>query len=173
MIELLRKRRSVRTYKNQAIETEKIEILKESLLRSPTSRNRHPWEFILVDDKNLLEKLSNSKQHGAQFLKEAPLGVVICGDETLTDVWIEDCSIAAIDIQLTAESLDLGSCWIQIRNRMHSENISSEQYIQELLNIPANLKVEAIIAIGYPDESHTPIPAEDLLTQKIKINKYQ
>ena len=57
-------------------------------------------------------------------LETAPLAVVICADETLNDAWIEDCSIASILLQLTAQSIGLGSCWIQIRNRMYSEKIS-------------------------------------------------
>ena len=170
MIELLRLRRSVRKFKKTTIEREKIELLIEALLRSPTSRNRKSWEFILVSDTNLLEKLSKSKQQGSDFLANALLGIVICGDEEKTDVWIEDCSIASIIVQLTAQSLGLGSCWIQIRNRKHNNFKSSEKYIQELLNISQNFRVESIIAIGYPAEQKSGIPASDLDRLKIHEN---
>ncbi|MFP4038922.1 MAG: nitroreductase family protein [Desulfosudaceae bacterium] len=109
MISLLRRRRSVRRYLDQAIDPEIKATLQEALLRSPSSRNIRPWEFVWVEDKAVLEKLSRSKPHGASFLKEAALGIVICGDSGKSDVWIEDCSIAAVIAHLTAFSLGLGS----------------------------------------------------------------
>ena len=77
----------------------------------------------------MLGKLAKSKQHGSEFLKNAPLAIVICADSTKSDVWVEDCSIAAIIIQLTALSLGLGSCWAQIRDRQHDYEITAEGYI--------------------------------------------
>lgn len=100
MIELLRNRRSIRKYTDKDIEPEKIEILKEAVLRSPSSRNFDPWEFIFVDDRGLLKQLALCKPHGAKFLEGAALGIVICADEQKSDVWIEDCSIASIFVQM-------------------------------------------------------------------------
>jgi len=172
MIEFLRKRRSVRKFTKQKISDNDITVLKESLLRSPSSRNKRPWEFIFVDAEELIGQLSESKQHGSQFLNNAPLAVVICGDETITDVWVEDCSIAATILQLTVENLSLGSCWIQIRNRMHNDEVSSENFIQNLLNIPKNIRVESIIAIGHPDEEKIPVQESELNFNQIKRNRY-
>jgi nitroreductase len=98
---------------------------------------------------------------------------VICGDEALSDVWVEDCAIAAIVAHLTAHSLGLGSCWIQIRNRAYSGEKTSETYVRELLGIPANLRVEAIISVGFSGETRAPVPAERLPYEKIKYNRYQ
>ena len=173
MIDLLRTRRSIRFYQDKNIEPEKIEILKEALLRSPTSRDNNAWEFIFVDVKKLLSKLTECKPHGASFLKNAQLGIVICGDETMSDVWVENCSIAAIMVQLAAHSLGLGSCWIQIRRRNYSENVTAEKYIQQLLNIPKHLRIETIISIGYPAEKKDVKPKEMLPFDRIKYNVYQ
>jgi nitroreductase len=167
MIELLRTRRSIRKYLDKKIDPEKIDILKEALLRSPSSRSIRPWQFYFVDDRELLVKLAQSKEHGSSFLKNATLGIVVCGDEEQADTWIEDCCIASIIAHFTAHSLGLGSCWIQIRNRKHNESIMAEQYIQELLNIPKNLKIESIIAVGYPDEVKKGVPKETLDYSKI------
>lgn len=169
MLDLLRKRRSVRTYQNKPIEQELIELLKEAAVRSPTSRNFRPWRFIFVTDKTKLAALSRAKPSGSSFLKGAGLGVVVCADEHESDVWIEDCSIASILLQLTGQSLGLGSCWIQIRNRMHDDDTktSAEEYVKDLLELPANFKVESIIAFGYPDEEKPPIPKEQLEYNKI------
>lgn len=168
MIELLRRRRSIRKYLDKKVDPEKVEILKEALLRSPSSRNLYPWEFILVDNKELLKKLSKAKKHGSQFLEGAPLGIVICGNEKESDVWVEDCSIASIIVQITAHSLGLGSCWIQIRKRMYNEKMTSEQYIRELLDLPDHLSVESIISVGYPTEKKEGIPYKQLNFSKIR-----
>lgn len=169
MIDLLRERRSIRKYEAKDIEVEKIDILKEALLRSPSSMNRRPWEFIFVDDKDLLARLSLAKEHGPGFLRDAALGIVVCGDETVSDVWQEDCSIAAIIVQLAAQSVGLGSCWVQIRNRRHIQGMTSEEYIQGLLGLPANLRVECIISLGYPAEKKACITNEQLEAHKGKI----
>ncbi len=172
MIDLLRKRRSIRTYTDRKIEPEKIEILKEALVRSPTSKNSKPWEFILIEDKDMLHKLSQSKPHGASFLSGAALGIVVCGDSKKSDVWIEDCSIASIIVQLVAQSLELGNCWIQIRNRAYDNSKTSEEYIQELLGIPKNIQVESIIAFGYPAKTRPGVLKDDLDSHKIRVGKF-
>lgn len=172
MIDLLRERRSVRKYTEQAIETEKLEILKEALLRSPSSKGINPWQFIFVNKSELILQLKDCKPHGAGPLESAQLAVVICADETVNDAWIEDCSIASILLQLTAQSIGLGSCWIHIRNRKFSETKTSESYIQELLDIPDHYKVLSIISIGYPDQQRQGKNFDDLQFEKIKKNKF-
>ena len=168
MIEILRQRRSVRQFLDKPIESEKIELLKEAALRSPTSRNINPWRFVFVQDRTMLEKLSRAKQHGSTLLKGAALGIVVCGDQTESDVWVEDCSIASILIQLTAQSVGLGSCWVQIRKRQHDENTTSEDYVQQLLGLNDSLKVLSIIAIGYPVQWPEPIDSDQLQIEKVQ-----
>jgi nitroreductase len=172
MIELLRNRRSIRKYTDKSIEPERIELLKEAVLRTPSSRNFNPWEFIFVDDPELLKQLALCKPHGAKFLEQAALGIVVCADGQKSDVWIEDCSIASILVQMVAQSIELGSCWIQIRNRTYDENTTSEDYIKGLLNLPGHMKVESIISLGYPAERREPVPKENLKFEKIRLNGY-
>ncbi len=170
MIELLRNRRSVRKFTGEAIEPDKVELLKEALLRSPTSRNINPWEFIFVDDRDLLRQLAMSKPHGARFLQDAALGIVVCADGQKSDVWTEDCSIASILVQMVAQSIGLGSCWIQIRNRMFDDTTTSQEHVRSLLKMPDNIEVESIIALGYPAEKKEPISRDDLDYTKIRVN---
>lgn len=172
MIEWLRNRRSIRKYLDRPVEPEKIELLKEALLRAPSSRSLDPWEFIFVEDRGLLEKLAACKPHGAGFLGQAAMGIVICGDSTQSDVWVEDCSIASILVQMVAQALGLGSCWIQVRKRNYDEQTSSEQYVQNLLGIPGPIKVESIVAVGYPAESREPLPRERLKSSKVHLNRF-
>jgi len=172
MIEILRERRSCREYTEQPVESNKLNILQESVLRSPSSKNINPWVFIFVDDKNTIKRLKACKSHGVTPLQTAPLAVVICADETLNDVWVEDCSVASILLQLTAQSLGLGSCWIQIRNRKHSDDISSEEFVSDLLQIPENYRVLSIITVGYPAMPRKGKPFNELQVEKIKVNKF-
>lgn len=169
MLDILRRRRSIRRYKDTEIESGIIELLKEAALRAPSSRDIKPWRFVFVTDKTKLEALSKAKEHGSSFLIGASLGVVVCAQENESDVWIEDCSIASIIMQLAGISLGLGSCWIQIRNRMHSDGQSSEEYVRRVLNLSESMRVESIISFGYPDEELPAIPRESLDYNKIKI----
>jgi nitroreductase len=171
-ISLIRKRRSIRRYKQEPVEAEKLELLVEAALLSPSSMGNNPWEFVIVTEPEVLERLSTAKPHGATFLKNAPLGIIVCADPGKSSVWIEDASIAAIFIHLAAESLGLGSCWIQIRDRMHSEDRSAGAYLSEILGIPGHLKVEAMVAIGYPAEKMAPHPEEALLYEKVFLGAY-
>lgn len=170
ILPLIQKRRSIRKYLKKSVEPDKIQALVEAALRSPSSMGYNPWEFVVVDDPNLLARLSNAKPQGSAFIKDAPLGIVVCADPERSSVWVEDASIACTYIQLAAESLGLGSCWIQIRERMHDQAKTSEAYIAEVLNIPKKLKVEAMIAIGHPDEQKAPRPKEDLQYGKVHQN---
>lgn len=172
MLELLAKRRSIRKYLARPIEAEKIDILKEAVLRAPSSRALNPWEFIFVTEAALLERLAKAKRHGSSFVKDAPLAVAIAADPNRCDVWIEDCSIAATILQLTAESLGLGSCWCQIRMRDRDAGQSAEGYVKEVLGLPEGHVVEALIAVGHPAEEKKGHPTDSLLRERIHENRY-
>ena len=165
--DLLKSRRSIRKYKPVAVEPEKIEKITTAVLMSPASKRSNPWEFIVVQDKETLIRLSESRQHGSQFLADAPLGIVVTADTTKSDVWMEDASIAAIIMQLQVQELGLGSCWIQIYGRKNEEGISSEAYIRNLLSIPEHFAVLCILSIGYPNEERKPYDESKLAHEKI------
>ena len=172
MLDILRRRRSIRHYTPEALAPETVELLKEAVLRSPSSRGIDPWEFIFVTDKALLNQLSTAKTHSAHFLRDAALGVVVLGDEAKADTWVEDCAIASIILQLACESLGLGSCWVQIRLRAFDESTSAEARVREILNIPAHLRVESIISIGHPAKPLRGHLRETLKDRTIKTDTY-
>jgi nitroreductase len=93
-------------------------------------------------------------------------------NESQTVAWIEDCSIASILLQLTAHSLGLGSCWIQIRGRDYSEEKTSEMYLRETFDIPDGFKILSIVAIGHPLQNHEGKPFSDLYFRKIHKNRF-
>jgi nitroreductase len=172
MLNLLYNRRSTRKFLGKKVEEEKIKSLLTAALLAPSSYNRQPWEFIVVDDPVLLEKLSRAKPHGSALLKRAPLAIVIMGDKTLSDIWIEDCSIVSILIQLEAEAQGLGSCWVQIHRRYFNDDISSNEYIHELFHIPERFEVLSVVGIGYKAKERLPLNNKDLLWQKVSTNHY-
>lgn len=171
-LELAKKRRSIRKYTDKQVEAEKIDAIVEAVLRAPTSRGRNSWEFVVVTDSGLLDALSRSRPHGTAHLKNAVLGIVVLANPQICDVWIEDASIASIYIHLAATALGLGSCWIQIREREHDDTQTAEAYVAKHLNLPAHIKVESIVAIGYPAEGKPARPKEGLPYDKVSLNNY-
>ena len=171
-IELLRARRSVRKYKDQPVDAEKVDLLMEAVLRSPSSRGFNPWEFVVVDDPATISRLSKAKPHGASFLAQAPLAIVVCADPDKSDVWVEDASIAAIILHLAATDLGLGSCWIQLRKRNYDDLKTAGEYAADVLGLPAGLVASAIMAIGYPAQQLPPHSQESLQRDKVNINRY-
>lgn len=170
--ELLKKRRSIRKFSDRALEPETLDTILKSALLSPSSRSRRPWEFIVVTDPGMLGKLAESREHGSQFLAGAKAGIVVVADPAQSDVWIEDTSIASIIMQLSAESLGLGSCWIQLRQRQHDAQTSAGAYVKALLEIPERYCAECILALGYPAETKQPYDEAALPYGKIHWERF-
>jgi len=170
--ELIKHRRSIRNYLPQAIEEEKIRLITNAALMSPSSKRNNGWEFLVVDQKATLQKMSDCRPHGSQFLINAPLAILVLGNPAKSDVWHLDCAIASTFIQLQAEDLGLGSCWIQVLNRQKDETTTAEQYLKQFLQIPEELHILSIIAIGYKDETKTPLEEEKLQHEKIHFNTF-
>lgn len=109
---------------------------------------------------------------GAAFLAEAALAIVVMADPLASDVWIEDAAIASIMIQLQAEDLGLGSCWVQVRERFTATGMPSGEYVHEVLDIPLQLQVVSIIAVGHKGMERKSFNEEHLQWEKVHINKY-
>jgi nitroreductase len=172
LFDILKARRSIRKFQNKEVEKGKIDTILKSALLSPSSRAIRPWQFIAVTDTELLEQLSRCREPGPKFLADAPLAIVVIADKGSSDVWIEDTSIASIIIQLTAQDLGLGSCWIQVRERFHTEQEKAEEYIRKIMGIPAQYSVECVIAIGYPAEETKPYEENKLPYQKLHFDRF-
>ena len=169
---LAKHRRSIRKYKSDAIEQEKVDSILRTALMSPASKRTNGWEFIVVDDKSLLKQLSECREHGSGFLADAPMAIVVTCDTQKSDVWFEDASIAATFIQLAASDLGLGSCWAQVYTRIYKDQMSSVSYVRGILDIPEQFEVLCIIGIGYPDEERKPFDEAKLNYEKIHKNNF-
>ena len=170
--DLIKNRRSMRKFTDEELSQDQVVTLLKAALMSPSSKRSTPWQFIVVDDKETLQKLSLCKELGAAFLKDAPLAIVVMADPLASDVWIEDASIASLMIQLQAEDLGLGSCWIQVRERFTATGIPSGDFVHNVLDIPLQMQVLSIVAIGHKGMERKPFDEERLQWEKIHLGKY-
>ena len=165
-------RRSTRKFTEQQISPEEVQKLFQAALLAPTSKNSKSWEFVAVENKDMLKQLSACKDSGSAFLEGCTLAIVVIGDKTVTDIWVEDASIAAAYMQLQAEDLNIGSCWCHIRNRVLGE-MSSEQYVRDMLNIPENFGVLCIIGFGYKNQERKSNDLSKLTWEKVHIEGFK
>jgi nitroreductase len=170
MIDAVRDRRSIRRYEDRPVEPALIEELQEAVLRAPSSRNLKPWRFIFATDKAMLQALAHAKASFGEFVGDAPLAVVVCADASVSDCWIEDCSIAAATLQLAATDLGLGTCWIQIRARQHANGSPAEEHVRKTLDLPKELSVLCIVSVGHPAENKPPRDLASLSWEKISLS---
>jgi nitroreductase len=159
-------------FKHRAVEQDKIDLLVEAALRSPSAVNRRPWEFVVVTDSDQLRALAGSKQVGSSFVENAALAIVVCAHAERSDVWIEDASIAAIIIHLAAADLGLGSCWVQLRLRTAADGRSSQDYVADVLGLEPGVAAEALVAMDYPAETPTGHDFSSLLHDRVHRDRY-
>ena len=169
---LLVNRRSYRKYLEEPLSGDEVQLILEAALLAPTSKNSRSWEFIAVEEKEMLAKLATCKPHNSAFIANSSLSVVVLGNPLESDVWIEDASIAATLMQLQAEALDLGSCWVQVRGRNYSDTITSSEFINELLDVPMPLETVCIITFGRKLKQRDPRNPDSLTWEKVHIGKY-
>lgn len=167
------KRRSCRKFTDEQIDPNQVKAIVEAGLLAPTSMNRRPCQFTLVDDKELLEKLSQCKPHGAELIAGCALAVMVSANPSISDVWVEDASIASSYIQLQAESLGLGTCWVQVRNRMHDNENTSSEWVKDLLDMDGAEHVVSIIAIGHKDAPRPQASLDQLQWEKVHIGNWK
>ncbi len=170
---LLTTRRSYRKYQDEPLTGDEVQLILEAALLAPTSKNSRSWNFVVVEDKEMLNKLAHAKPSNGKFIANAPLAVVVLGNPMSTDVWIEDASIAATLMQLQAEVLDLGSCWVQIRGRNFNEAITSSEYVNELLDVPMPLETVCILTFGRKLKQRDPRNLDSLTWEKVHIGQYR
>ncbi len=166
-LDIILHRRSIRRYQDRPIEREKIETLLQAALASPSSKHLNPWEFVVVDNKDMLCQMAACRTYGSQMLKEAAIGIVICADASQTDTWQCDGAIAAENMLLCASDMGLGACWVQVYNRE-----GAEELVRSVCKIPEHLHVLCIISAGYPNEEKRPINPEHLQYDKIHYGQY-
>lgn len=172
LLEMMQNRRSIRKYTDEHVTDEQIKMILQAGMLAPTSKNCQCWEFVVVKDKAMLEKLSKCRPMGPQMLKGADCAIVVLGDEEKTNVWAEDCSASIMYMHLMADSLGLGSCWVQGRLRPSPDDRMAEDVVRDLLGMPENMHLSSILSLGVPAEHHAPKLAENVPMEKVHYEKW-
>ena len=147
VMEAIKLRRSIRSYKDKPVEDEKLKAVLEAARLSPSARNQQERKFIVVTDKAMREKLVDAA-HGQRFVGQAPVVIVACATQTSHIMPCEepsypiDMAIAVDHITLEAVEQGLGTCWI---------GAFKQGEVKKLLGIPENIRVVALLPLGYPD----------------------
>lgn len=151
IVSAILKRRSIRKFTEQPVEPEKIKMLLEAGMAAPSASNTQPWEFVVVDDAEVLKKIKTNLPLG-KF--NSPLCIVVCGNpqvgvKTIAArmFWVQDCSAATENILIAAVGLGLGTVWCGV----HPVHIF-EGRMRVVLGIPGNVIPLGVIHVGYPAE---------------------
>ena len=150
MLEVMRSRRSVRRYSEHQISDEQLKKILSAALLAPSGHSKYPCEFIVVKNRELLEKMSHCRKGVAKMLEGAAAAVVVIADKDKSDTFVEDSCVAMMNMELLATSLGIGNCWIQVRNRDAEDDSTSENYLRGLLNFAENFACQAILSLGFP-----------------------
>ena len=152
--DVLQSRRSIRKYTEEPVLKEEIDLLMHAAMSGPSACNKTPWEFYVVTDEAVLEKLRNASRYSKIY---APLAIVVCGSlsralpSQLAPYWIQDCSAATVNILLAATDRGLGTVWCGIHPQKRAEERVREALGLTEKQIPLN-----IIYVGHPDQVQEP-----------------
>ena len=155
-LEVIDKRHSVRKYSDSPVERELLDAIVRIAQTAPSSRNSHSSSFVIVEERDTLDALSQMRDYGSGLLSGAQAAIVVLGDTSKTDLWVDNCAISATFVQLAATSMDLVSCWVHINGRPckkdEPQGKTAVEYVTELLGIKEGLVPYCCIAIGHPVE---------------------
>jgi len=171
MLDVIRKRRSVRAYEAKEVEEDKLREILKAAMFAPSARGLRPWEFIIVKDPETKKALSEATPYSG-FAKDAPVVIVVIYDVSKGRRFKEDSSIVAEHIHLEAVNQGLGSCFIQIADT-EGPHGPGEPYVKQLLGIPDNYRVQCLMPVGYPARQLSPHSDDEFDESKIHYERFQ
>lgn len=159
LLQVIFERRSIRRYRSELIPDEALGNILEAGRLAPSADNAQPWHFVVVTERKIKERLSTGRWN--RFVKNSAATIVGCG--YANNEWSTiDVTIALENMVIAAETQGIGSCWI---------GDFEEEKVKELLNIPENLKVIALVSFGYPAVKPKP-PKKKNLETIVHYNKF-
>jgi len=172
LLEIMRTRRSVRKYTAQEISDDDIKKILSAALLAPSGHSKYPCEFIVVKNRDTLNKMSHCRVNVAKMLEGAACAVVVIADSEKSDTIVEDCSVAMMNMELEAAALGIGNCWIQVRGRDAEDGTASEDYLRGILNFPANYACQSVLSLGYAEKIPRQRELDKLKFEKIHEEKF-
>jgi len=155
-------RKSVRSYKNQPVEKEKIQRILEAAQIAPSAMNLQEWRIVVVTDNSTIKRIVSGAVPSQKFITEAPVLFVCCAETDKANMkcghprYAVDLSIAVDHMMLAAVEVDLGTCWI---------GGFSQQPVKDILNIPEEIEVFSLLPIGYPTDPETAAKKRKLIDE--------
>ena len=150
MLDMIKKRRSIRKYTAQAVTDEQLRQLLEAAMAAPSGNNVQPWAFVVVRDPDLKRQLAQT--HTWSYMAaDAAVVFVVCGDESASHHWIADASAATENLLLAVAALGLGAVWVGIY-----PGSDREAHVRRVLDIPEEIRVLCLVPVGHPAESKSP-----------------
>ncbi len=146
--QIIEKRKSIRTYADTPISQDVLDHILHVGELAPTSRNLKPCILHLIQEREVLQKLSKAKKAGAAFASHAAVAIVVAADSEKSDTWIEDSSIAMTYMMLAAEEQNLGCCWVQVHLRKDADGRDAEENVREILGLPEQFRVVGFLVFG-------------------------
>jgi nitroreductase len=150
MLELIKKRRSIRKYTETPVSDSDVKKLLEAAMSAPSADNSQPWEFVIVQQDGLRRQLAQTHPW-SRMCAGAPLIFVVCVHERRSSHWVEDASAATENMLLAATGLGLGAVWVGVY-----PNSRYEEHVRRVLDIPSDLRVLCLVPVGHPAESKSP-----------------
>ena len=166
LIDVMFKRRSSRKFTDEPITKEELDKILQAALLAPTSMNRKPCNFLVVERKEKLKELAKAKDHGAELMAGADKAIVVLANTFEADTWCEDSSIALTYMHLMATDLGLGSCWVQIHLRK-KDGVDAEEVVRDIVGVDSNYRIVGIMALGHIESQPEPHTSDDLDKSKI------
>ena len=166
LIDIMLKRRSTRKFNKDKITKDELDKILQAALLAPTSMNRKPCNFLVVERSETLKELSKCKNHGADLIAGADKAIVVVADTMIADTWCEDSSIALTYMHLMATELNIGSCWVQVHLR-DKDGMDSEEVVREIVKIDDHYRIVGIMALGHSDDIPAPHTLDDIDKNKI------
>lgn len=166
LIDIMLKRRSTRKFNKDKITKDELDKILQAALLAPTSMNRKPCNFLVVERSETLKELSKCKNHGADLIAGADKAIVVVADTMIADTWCEDSSIALTYMHLMATELNIGSCWVQVHLR-DKDGMDAEEVVREIVKIDDHYRIVGIMALGHSDDIPAPHTLDDIDKNKI------
>lgn len=142
-LETIAQRRSVRRYTEQKVSKDTVDLIIRAAMAAPSSKDRRPWHFIVLEDRASLDSLANELPY-AKMLAWTQQAIIVCGDEQISESWYLDCAAASQNILLAIQSLGLAGVWTGVY-----PNADRVVAVQEGLKLPDNVIPLAVIPFGY------------------------
>ena len=151
---MVEKRRSIRSFADRKVSVEDRDRIIRGGLLAPSSKNTQSSSFMIVEDREVIVRMAEMRDYGSSFLSGVPLVILVLGDERLSDLWRINASISATYLQLAAESIGLGSCWVHVDGRPHRrdepDGMTAEEYLKGFIKLPEGMRIMCAVAVGYP-----------------------